>query len=142
MGRRILTPGAFGNGRPTKPPHPLLLMRAQTRLIDRQDSILESWSKALCMMARHGSDVAAGRGIKAVPGGFAVPWEWQGDLPFECDLNIVEDADERLLVVRLLSPSPRVQPATSATFEREGWHVPDEEKRAEDALASDPVDAG
>jgi hypothetical protein len=125
----------------SKPPTPLLVMQAQERLIRRYESQLESQSKVLAMLAQHSSDVAAGRGIKAVAGGFSVPWDWQADLPFQCDLNVVEDADERMIVVRLLSPTPRVQPATLETFEREGWHVPDEEKRAEEAAATDPVRA-
>ncbi len=113
----------------TKPPPIMLEQLGQARLIVRYESLLESWSRVLASLAKHAGDVSRGRRIQPVAGGFSFPYGWQEDLPGMCDLNIVEDQDSKLIVVRLLEPTPRLTKADGT-----GWIVPDEQKRAEDAL--------
>ena len=113
---------------PIKPPMIMLEHLAQERLIDRYQNMLQSWSLVLISMAQHAGDIEKGRGIKAIPGGFKLPYNWQVDIPTECDLNVIEDEEDKSIVVRVLGPSARIRKPDDS-----GWIVHDEEKRAEDA---------
>ena len=91
-----------------KPPGVMLEHLAQMRLIQRYESLLSTYAKVLSCLAKHANDVSHGRRIQPVPGGFSFPYGWQADLPAMCDLNVVEDEQEKTIMVRLLEPTPRI----------------------------------
>lgn len=126
---RIITPEFFN-----APPPIMLRQMAQERLIARYESLLESWSRVLAALAQNAGDM---RRVNAVRGGISFPYAWTANLPAQFDLNVVEDADEKRVVVRLLTPAPR---AVASDATRAGWQVPDEQKRAEDAAQQANVD--
>jgi hypothetical protein len=87
-----------------RPPRLFLEVAARERVIERYERLLESWSRVLAAMALHATELAEGRGVRAVGGGFEIPFAWQADVPPICDLNVIEDADSRVMVVRVLAP--------------------------------------
>lgn len=122
-----------GGGKPVRPPNIMLEYLAQQRLIERYESLLESWSRVLCALAAHASELERGKKVRRTEGGFKIPHKWQADLPPVCDLNVVEDEETGEIVVRLLTPSPRVRQADT-----DGWVVPNEDAVAERESASPP----
>jgi hypothetical protein len=85
-----------------RPSKLFLEVAAQNRLIERYERLLESWSRVLASMALHATELAAK--VRPVGGGFEIPYGWQADIPPVCDLNVIEDTENRVMVVRVLSP--------------------------------------
>lgn len=109
-----------------KPPPIMLQQLAQERVISRYESLLETWSKVLMSLAKHANEIRTR--VRPVGGGFSLPYGWQEDLPGACDLGITEDPEARLIIIRMLEPTPRL-----LTPQNTGWEIPDEQKRTEDA---------
>lgn len=88
--------------RADRPSKLFLEVAAQNRLIERYERLLESWSRVLASMALHATELGAK--VRPVGGGFEIPYGWQADIPPVCDLNVIEDTENRVMVVRVLSP--------------------------------------
>jgi hypothetical protein len=122
MSDLVLPPGFF-----TRPPPMVVRLAALERVVQKYEEQLAQQVKILASLALHASDLARGKKVKLVPGGFAVPFSWQADIPSVCDLNVEDDRESGQMTIRVLGPSPRLQGPDLT-----GWHVPDEQKRAED----------
>lgn len=119
----LVLPGDFFQ----KPPPILIKLQALERLVAKYESLLESQVKVLACLALNSEELRKSKKIKQVQDGFAIPYNWQEDLPMTVDLNIVEDHKAGQIVVRLLKPAPRNQ-----TVDNTGWTIPDEQKVMED----------
>lgn len=119
----LVLPGDFFQ----KPPPILIKLQAMENLLRKYESLLESQVKVLACLCQHSPDLRRAMKVKQVQDGFAIPYNWQSDLPMTVDLNIVEDHEAGQIVVRLLKPAPRSQ-----SVDNTGWTIPDEQKVMED----------
>ena len=110
-----------------KPPPVMIKLMALERLVKKYESLLESQVKVLACLALHAQELRKTKKINQVQDGFAIPYNWQEDLPMTVDLNIVEDHEAGQIVVRLLKPGPR-----PVGVDNTGWTIPDEQKVMED----------
>lgn len=119
--KRIYAPEFF-----SKPPLILSQNMAQERLIQKYQETIETYGTALAALAKHALAVSRGKKIQPVDGGFEFPYSWGEDLPIHNMLQVISDPEAGKFVVRLLQPRP------VSVVKTEG-HVPDEQKRMEDA---------
>lgn len=122
---KIINPSDFF----VKPPPVMIQNMAQERLIRKYESLLESQVKVLACLCMHSNELRRAMKVKQVAGGFAIPHNWQEDLPMTVDLNIVEDHEAGQIVVRLMEPEHR-----KTSVDNTGWTAPDEQKVMEDDI--------